>query len=111
VKPTIRPAARDDILRQYRYLLVDQDNPEVAERFLRAVARTMEEIAKMPHIGAPKRVSQEALRGLRSWRVKGFDDLRIYYLLQEKWIQVVRVLHRKRDINSILGKERDETAQ
>jgi plasmid stabilization system protein ParE len=42
VKPIIRPAARDDILRQFRYYLVDQDKPEVAERFLRAVRKTIE---------------------------------------------------------------------
>ena len=44
MKPIIRPAARDDILRQFRYYLVDQDKPEVAERFLRAVRKTMEQI-------------------------------------------------------------------
>ena len=111
MKPIILPAARDDILRQYRYYLVQQDKPEVAERFLRAVGRTMEEIVRTPHGGAPKRLSQEALRGLRSWPVKQFDDVRVYYLAQENWVRVVRVLHGKRDINSILARESDETLQ
>jgi toxin ParE1/3/4 len=111
VKPAIRPAARDDILHQFRYYLVDQDKPEVAKRFLRAVQRTMEEIVRTPHGGAPKRLSQETLRGLRSWPVRGFDDVRIYYLEQENQVRVVRVLHGKRDINNILEKESDETLQ
>lgn len=32
MKRIIRSAARDDILRQFRYYLVDQARPEVAER-------------------------------------------------------------------------------
>jgi plasmid stabilization system protein ParE len=52
LKPVILPAARDDILRQYRYYLVEQDNPKVAERFLSAVRRTIEGIIRMPQGGA-----------------------------------------------------------
>jgi toxin ParE1/3/4 len=111
LKAIILPAARDDILRQYRYYLVEQDNPKVAERFLSAVRKTMEGIIRMPQGGAPKRLSREALRSLRSWPVKGFEDRRVYYLAQEGGVRVVRVLHGKRDINNILEKECDDTPQ
>ena len=111
MKPIILPAARDDILRQFRYYLVEQDKPQVAERFLIAVRRTKEGIIRMPQGGAPKRLSREALRGLRSWPVKGFEDVRVYYLAHEGGIRVVRVLHGKRDINNILEKESDDTPQ
>jgi len=109
VKPIIRPAARDDILRQFRYYLVDQDKPAVAERFLGAVQRTMEKIVRTPHAGAPKRLSHEVLRGLRSWPIKEFEEVRIYYLAHEGGVRVVRVLHGKRDINNILEKKGDES--
>jgi toxin ParE1/3/4 len=109
LKAIILPAARDDILRQYRYYLVEQDKPEVAERFLSAAWRTIEGIIRMPQGGAPKRLSREALRGLRSWPVKGFEDLRVYYLAHEAGVRVVRILHGKRDINNILEKESDDT--
>ena len=111
MKPIILPAARDDILRQFRYYLVEQDKPEVAERFLSAVQRTIEGIIRTPQGGAAKRLSREALRGLRSWPVKGFEDLRVYYLAHEGGVRVVRVLHVKRDINNILEKESDDTPQ
>ena len=111
MKPIIFPAARDDILCQFRYYLVEQDTPKVAERFLSAVRRTMEQIIRTPQGGAPKRLSREALQGLRSWPVKGFEDLRVYYLAHEGWVQVVRVLHGKRDIVNILEKESDDTLQ
>lgn len=102
MKPIILPAARDDILRQYRYYLVEQDHPQVAQRFLSAVRITIKGIIRMPQGGTPKRLSREALRGLRSWPVKGFEDLRVYYLAHEGGVRVVRVLHGKRDINNIL---------
>jgi toxin ParE1/3/4 len=78
VKHTIRPAARDDILRQFRYYLVDQDKPEVANRFVEAVDKTVEKILRTPNAGAPKHLSNESLAGLRSWPVEGFEDIRVY---------------------------------
>jgi hypothetical protein len=50
-------------------------------------------------------VRNPALRGLRSWPVKGFDEFRIYYLLRQDMFAVIRVLHGKRDIATILDKQ------
>ena len=111
MKAIIRPAARDDILRQFRYYLVSQDKPQVAGRFLSAVRSTMERIIRTPQVGSPKHFSREGLRGLRSWPVKGFEDLRVYYLAGKGWVEVVRVLHGKRDITKILEEESDEAPQ
>ena len=83
----------------------------MAERFLSAVQRTIEGIIRTPQGGAPKRLSREALRGLRSWPVKGFEDVRVYYLFYEASVRVVRVLHGKRHINNILEKESDDAPQ
>jgi toxin ParE1/3/4 len=105
VKQTIRPAARDDIIRQFRYYLVNQDRPEVANRFVEAVDKTVENILRTPHAGAPKQLSNPSLTGLRSWPVEEFEDIRIYYLGQGDEVQVIRVLHGKRDITRILERE------
>jgi toxin ParE1/3/4 len=105
VKQVIRSAARDDIIRQFRYYLVQQDVPEVADRFVEAVQHSIQEILRMPGMGAPKHLSNEALDGLRSWHVQGFEDVRIYYLVQGDTVRVIRVLHGKRDINRILELE------
>ena len=111
MKAIIRPAARDDIIRQFRYYLVSQDKPEVAGRFLSAVRSTMERIIRTPQVGSPKHFSREGLRGLRSWPVRGFEDLRVYCLAGKDWVEVIRVLHGKRDITKILEKESDEAPQ
>ena len=108
MKHVIRSAASDDIIRQFRYYLVDQDRPQVASRFLEAVQRTINDIVRMPNGGAPKILSNEALADLRSWPVQEFEDIRIYYLAKEGLVRLVRVLHGKRDINRILEKEQAE---
>ncbi len=56
----------------------------------------------MPETGAPRISSNPILSDLRSWPVKGFEDIRIYYLIQEEEIRIVRVLHGRRDIQNIL---------
>ena len=100
----IRPAARDDILRQYRYYLLE-DAFETAERFLDAIDKSIASLCRMPHKGAPKQFRNPRLAGLRSWPVTGFEDIRIYYLIQNDVLRVVRILHGKRDIQSILEQE------
>ena len=95
VKHIIRPAARDDILRQFRYYLVDQDKPNVANRFLEAVEKTIDRILRTPKAGAHKHVSNKSLTNLRSRPVGEFEDIRIYYLVEESEVRVIRVLHGK----------------
>jgi toxin ParE1/3/4 len=103
VKLVIRPAAREDILRQYRYYLIEQDAEVAAVRFLEAVRVAMEYVFRRPDTGAPKVMKDSALKGLRSWPVKGFPAMRIYYLVSEDEVRVIRVLHGKRDIELVLG--------
>lgn len=61
----ILPAARDDIIRQFRWYLVEQDATEVAFRFLDAVKKSVRRLLLMPQMGAPKEMSNVALKGLR----------------------------------------------
>jgi toxin ParE1/3/4 len=48
---------------------------------------------------------------LRAWPVKGFEDFRIYYLQRPGEAAVVRILHGRRDIGSILEDERGDGAE
>jgi toxin ParE1/3/4 len=104
VKFVIRPAAREDILRQYEYYLIEADD-EVAVRFLIAVQSTIARVCGQPGIGAPKVLRNLKLAGLRSSPVRSFSDIRVYYLVSEQTLRVVRVLHGRRDINPMLEVE------
>jgi toxin ParE1/3/4 len=102
VKYVIRSGARRDILRQYEWYLVEKDAEAAAERFVVAVDAAIAEICRRPGIGAPKRLTNAALEGLRSWPVKGFPEIRVYYLAARGAVRVIRVLHGKRDIGPLL---------
>jgi len=101
VTHVIRPAARADILRQYRFYLA-QDALDAATRFLRAVEQSIGQLVKTPEAGSPKIIRNTALAGLRSWPVKEFNDVRIYYLNRSGLIRILRVLHGKRDLRKLL---------
>jgi toxin ParE1/3/4 len=109
VRHVIRPAARDDIVRQFRYYLVEQDAPDTTNRFLSAVQRTIDNILLAPNAGAPKHLSNAALANLRAWPVEEFEDIRVYYLVAENEVRVIRILHGRRDVLGILEREEPST--
>jgi len=47
-------------------------------------------------------LNSRTLVGLRSWPVKGFAEIRLYYLVSEATLRVIRVVHGKRDLGPIL---------
>lgn len=105
MKASYRQAASDDVVRQFRYYHVTLNAPEVAMRFRDAVRSTVQSLCQRPFVGPRCRSSSPHLRDLRSWPVAGFEAIRIYYVPDEDAIRVVRILHGKRDIRRILGRE------
>jgi plasmid stabilization system protein ParE len=95
-----RPVARDDVICQFRYYLSELAR-DAAFRFLDAVGEAREQIRAMPAAGAPKQFRNPVLAGLRSWPVRGFEDIRIYYLVDSGVIRAIRVLRGSRDISRI----------
>ena len=110
MKVYVRSAAREDILRQYFYYLVEKDAVRAAEKFLAAAQSAIESLCKMSAAGAPKLLENSKLAGLRSWPVSGFPAIRIYYIYTGDDLRVVRVLHGKRDINPLFDEE-DESKE
>ena len=105
MKVSYRQAASDDLVRQFRYYLVTLNLPDVAVRFRKAVRRTAQSLRQHPLVGPRYRSSNPQLQTLRTWPVAGFEAIRIYYLLDEDTIRVIRLLHGKRDVKRILERE------
>lgn len=104
----IRPVARDDIVRQFRYYLLVAEAPEAGLRFVDAVDETIRAICATPLVGAPKQLRNPILSGLRSWAVKGFKGILVFYVVEPDCVRIVRVLHGRRDIKKILEREKDD---
>jgi toxin ParE1/3/4 len=105
VKAVIRPRAQDDILRQFRWYLVEQDAPDAALRFVDAVEKSVQQLSLMPEIGPPRETRNPALKGLRVYPVKDFEDFLVFYLAKGDNVRIIRVLHGKRGTDRILKKE------
>jgi toxin ParE1/3/4 len=75
---------------------------------LDAVRRTVESLREHPFVGPRYGSSSPQLQNLRSWPVAGFEAVRIYYLLDEDAIHVIRMLHGKRDVNSLSVRQAPE---
>ena len=105
MKISYRQAASDDVVRQFRYYLVTLNLPDIAVRFRDAVRRTVESLREHPFVGPRYGSSSPQLQNLRSWPVAGFEAIRIYYLLDEDAIRVIRILHGKRDVKRLLERE------
>jgi plasmid stabilization system protein ParE len=69
VKILYRQTASDDIVRQFRYYLVDQNLPDIAVRFRDCVRNTNESLGDHPLVGAHYRSKNPAFENLRSWLV------------------------------------------
>ena len=102
MKISYRQAASDDVVRQFRYYLVTLNLPEIAVRFRESVRHTVQSLSMNPRVGPHFPSSNPQLQNLRSWPVTGFEAIRIYYVADEDAINIIRVLHGKRDVKRIL---------
>ena len=106
MKVFVSSSAREDILRQFRYYLLEKDALAVAQRFLDAVESTLGKLSLMPDMGAPKPLANPMFAGLRSISIAGFAAISVYYIhVKKDELRIVRVLHSKRDINSLFNDE------
>jgi plasmid stabilization system protein ParE len=74
-------------------------------RFRSAVRNTVQSLFQHPFVGPYCRSSNPHLENLRARPVAGFEAIRIYYVVDEDTLRVIRILHGKRDVKRILEGE------
>jgi toxin ParE1/3/4 len=62
-------------------------------------------ISENPQLGSPRIGEKYHLAGLRSWRLAQFNAWSVYYIDRPEFIDVIRVLHSRRDLRSVLSEE------
>jgi len=100
--PTVlkRPLAERDLLARYVY--IGDRNPDAADRFLDAAEDAFARLARFPRMGRAWDSPSPRLADLRSWTIPRFRNYRIFYRPLDDGIEVVRVLHAKRNIRQLL---------
>jgi toxin ParE1/3/4 len=101
---TQRPQARLDLHEQFVYF-GEKESIELAERYFTAVNETCALLVKQSRIGGSYDSSIPELAGLRRIPVKGFENYLVFYLPHSSGIDVIRVIHGARDIESLLKAE------
>lgn len=100
----VLPEADADLDHQADYL-AREASLDTALRFYDAVRATFEKIAQSPTIGQKRESLNPRLAGLRVWRVEGFEKHLIFYRPGDDGVEIIRVLHGARDIDSLLDED------
>jgi toxin ParE1/3/4 len=74
-----------------------------AERFHIAAEQAFEKLAIMPALAGRCESDHPALRELRLWPIRGFRKYLILYRALPDGIEIIRVIHGARDLESLFG--------
>lgn len=96
----VRPRAQADIDEQIDYLRAEAGRQR-ALAFLDALQHLFERLETFPHLGPPWPTRQRRLVGLRRAVLPAFR-VSIFYRPEDRWIDVVRVLHHARHLPPLL---------
>lgn len=96
----LRERAERDIDEAVHHYLTEAST-EIASGFIDALEEAYRHIGGHPASGSPRLAQELAIPGLRSWRLQRYPFL-LLYLERADAVEVVRVLHAKRDIPSSL---------
>lgn len=94
-----RPQVPIDLIEAATYIA--RDCLAAAERFLDAAEECFRELARTPDLGTEDEFSSRHLRGIRRWRIKGFEKHLVFYRPVDDGIEIVCVLHGARDIEGV----------
>lgn len=94
-KFTLAPSAFADV--EEIWLFVSEKNGVAAERLIRNLTEKFELLSTNAQIGVSR---DELMIGMRVFPYKSYN---IYYFVAEDGIEIYRVLHGSRDIDSIFG--------
>ena len=100
----LRPKADQDLDDQ-AYYLATEANPEVGHKFLLAAHETFSLLATQPEMGWHCRLKAPGLASLRVFRVAGFERVLVLYRPRADGVEILRVVHGSRDLQSFLHRE------
>lgn len=96
-----RPMAEDDAVEIA--VQIAAANSRSAARFTKALRATEESLLAMPGMGSSTAFAHPLLVGMRFHLVRGFRKYLIFYIPRDDGIEVVRVLHGSRDLETLFG--------
>lgn len=99
----LAPIARRDVLDIADYY--NEISTELAERFVTELESTLQGLCSQPGVGSRRYEHFLEDRSLRVWQLGQFPFL-IFYRVDDDLIDVLRVLHERRDLSAALIEKR-----
>jgi toxin ParE1/3/4 len=93
-----KPRVRQDL--KEHFLFIGQNSLRSAQRFLKAAENAFAQLARVPELGSTWETQKLDLIGLRVWPIPRFRSYLVFYRTTEQGIEIVRVLHAARDLES-----------
>ena len=97
----IRPAASEDIDQIVDYLL--EESVTAAQGFVKDLQKCFDLLTENPKIDVQREYRSAALSGMRMFPLKKFSTYLVFYLPDDQTIDIVRVLHGRRDIEQLFS--------
>ena len=101
MKFAFRPQVIRDLIDLATYIA--ENNLDSSDRFLYAAEETFKQLGQMPKLGKQCQFKNSRLQNVRQIAVKGFRKYLIFYQITTGEVEIIRVLHGSRDIETILG--------
>lgn len=90
------PATHD--IEELALFLLLASGDHLADRFVEAVYKASQSLARHPRRGHISQVQVSAGEALRVLGVEGFPNVRLYYRVDKRAVHIVRVIHAARDV-------------
>ena len=87
--------AEEDLLDIGEFIAIQSNSLEIGEQFIDRINKAIELLATQPHMGAARDDLETGLR------FHPFENYLIFYRPTDSGIEVARVLHSKRNVESI----------
>jgi toxin ParE1/3/4 len=94
-----RRTARSDLINIARWIA--HDDLDAAHRFLDAARAAADMLADLPKLGPGGRFRRRGLSRIRIWPIRGFEKILMIYSVERSGIDVLRVAHGARDLDTL----------
>ena len=95
----LAPVAKNDVLEIADYYAAI--SAQLAEEFVTELENTLHSLCLQPRLGSRRYAHLLPDQSLRFWQLDRFPFL-LFYRIDAPWIDVLRVLHERRDISANL---------
>lgn len=101
-----RPIVIRDLITLATYIA--DNNMDISDNFLVAAETTFQQLGNFPQLGKSCQFNHPELAGIRQKAIKGFNNYLVFYRLIQDGVEIIRIIHGTRDIQTILESDLEE---